>query len=176
MTVSGSPPWNRTMVWQDYGGDPEKRNYNGRGVVDPRTDIDAGQVQRMAADMACACRTMPFAVLHVTPNGTSTPVVTSAIVGPVPAPASYTGNTPPSGMPTVARSSAGSYGHTFPSPYVDPAGSSAEFTPRIPSATVVGTNAYVASAVVSGGRVNVYVRDASTGALVDSVAYVLEVW
>lgn len=176
MTVTGSPPWNRTMVWQDYGGDPEKHNYGRRGVVDPRTDIDAGQVQRMAADLACVCRTMPFAVLRVTPSGTSVPVVTSAVVGPVPAPASYTGNAPPSGMPTVARSSAGSYQHTFPSPYVDPAGSAATFTPRLASATIVGTGAYVAAAVISGGRVNVYVRASDTGALVDSVAYSLEVW
>lgn len=179
MTTYGSPPWNRTMVLGDYGGDLNKRNYGGRGVVDPRTDIDAGQVNRMAADLCAVARTAAFSV--VTVDGAATPNVTHAVVGAVETVSSgYVGSSPPDGMPTVTHVATGHFKLVWETTYADASGDSANFVPIAAAVTIAGggTDIATASAIVSGSEVHVYVWKYSGGSWVatDSVAFTVEVW
>lgn len=178
MPTSGSPPWLRTVVFTDYGGHANKRNYGGRGVVDPRTDIDAGQVQRMASDLASITRVMPFASLRILPNGTGVPTVYYAKVGPVLTSGSYTGDAPPAGMPTVTRSNTGVFIVDFPATYTDESGATAAFGPIMAAASIASsTGIGTASAYISAGNVYVYTYDVSgSPAASDSFPFVVEVW
>jgi hypothetical protein len=166
------------MVFTDYGGHANKRNYGGRGVVDPRTDIDAGQVQRMAADLAAIGRVMPFASLRVIPNGTGVPTVYRAQVGPVLTSNGYVGNAPPAGMPTVTRSNTDVYIVDFPATYTDEAGVTAAFSPIMAAASIAAsTGIGTASAYISAGNVYVYTYDVSGSPVAsDAFPFVVEVW
>lgn len=179
MTTYGTPPWNRTMVLEDYGGHANKRNYGGRGVVDPRTDIDAGQVQRMAADLCAVARVAPFSV--VTVDGATTPNVTHAVVGAVETVSSgYVGSSPPAGMPTVTHVGTGHFKLVWEVSYSDASGDSANFVPSAaaPSIAGSGTNIAVCSSFISSREVHVYVWKYSGGSWVaaDAIPFSVEVW
>jgi hypothetical protein len=178
MTTYGTPPWNRTMVLADYGGHANKRNYGGRGVVDPRTDIDAGQVQRFAADLAAIARPSVFAV--VTVDGAATPNVTRAVVGAVETvSAGYVGSAPPDGMPLVTHAGTGHFVLEFEATYSDASGVTAAFAPIAAGASISGAVSTVAvcSASVSTVYVHVYTWNVSSvPALADGLPFTVEVW
>ena len=180
MTTSyGTPPWNRTMALGDYGGDLNKRNYGGRGVVDPRTDIDAGQINRMAADLCALSRTAAFSV--VTVDGATTPNVTHAVVGAVETvSAGYVGSSPPDGFPTVTRVATGHFKLVWETTYADASGATADFTPivAVPSIAGSGSDIAVCSSVISTTEVHVYVWKFSGGSWVaaDAIPFSVEVW
>jgi hypothetical protein len=68
---TGRPAWARTNVHSAYGGDVNKVNYQGIGTVNPRTDLSAENLCRLAADLAAVARTAPFAVVTYTARDTS---------------------------------------------------------------------------------------------------------
>lgn len=179
MTTAGTPPWNRTMVLGDYGGSVDKRNYGGRGVVDPRTDIDAGQVNRMAADLTAVARTAAFSV--VTVDGAASPAVTYAVVGPVETVSTgYPGGSPPSGFPTVTHVGTGHLKLVWETTYADASGVSADFTPVAAAPSIAGATSDICttSAIISGLEVHVYTWKYSGGAWIaaDDIPVTLEVW
>jgi len=67
---TGNPAWNRTNDHVDYGGDLNKINYESQGAVNPRTDLTAEQVVRIAADMAAVMRASGFATITLQCNDT----------------------------------------------------------------------------------------------------------
>jgi hypothetical protein len=177
--MSGTPFWARVTAFEDYGGHVDKRNYMSRGVVDPRTDIDALQFNRLASDMAAVARVTPMAALTLESGSAN---VLSASVGPVGETGPYTGGSPPAGFPIVATpGAAGLRTVTFPTSYTDDLGVVATFTPRAVTAAARGVTLALASAYVdSYGVVQVYtyLYSAITGTWTASGAaqVVLQVW
>lgn len=76
---TGSPAWVRSNGHTAYGGNVNKTNYQSVGTVNPRTDVSAENVCRIAADLAAVARTSPFAVLTFTCDDTTpaAPTITS---------------------------------------------------------------------------------------------------
>lgn len=106
---AGSPLWLRTADISQYGGDLNKRNWGGLGAVDPLTDITAAQMSRLATDVAGLARVAPLATITVVDSNTlahavaqtgGLTVVSARCAWGV-AGASYSGDSPPTGMPSV---------------------------------------------------------------------------
>lgn len=60
---TGNPAWVRSNAHTAYGGNVNKVNYQSVGTVNPRTDLSAENLCRMAADLAAVARTAPFATM-----------------------------------------------------------------------------------------------------------------
>lgn len=63
---SGNPAWSRSNGHSAYGGNVNKINYQSVGTVNPRTDVSAENICRIAADLAAVARTCPFATMTFT--------------------------------------------------------------------------------------------------------------
>lgn len=59
-TPTGLPAWARTTTIEDLGGHVDKRNLLDIGKVNARTDVDAGDIQRIAESVVSAARTAPL--------------------------------------------------------------------------------------------------------------------
>lgn len=126
-TPAGLPAWTRTASIEAYGGHAEKQNFLSQGAVDPRTDVTAEQINRLAADLVACARVAPVCVIRYLNRDTSelAPSVTycrlaSGVTG------AYAGDTPPTGFPTLARVSDGNVTITFPADLSDDFGVAAK--------------------------------------------------
>jgi hypothetical protein len=68
---TGNPAWARSNGHTAYGGNVNKVNYQSVGTINPRTDLSAENICRMAADLAAVARVSPFAVITFTCNDTA---------------------------------------------------------------------------------------------------------
>lgn len=71
ITPTGNPAWVRSNGHTVYGGNVNKTNYQSVGTVNPRTDVSAENVCRMAADLAAVARVSPFSVMTYTCDDTT---------------------------------------------------------------------------------------------------------
>lgn len=60
---TGNPAWVRSNGHTAYGGNINKTNFQTIGTINPRTDLSAENLCRIAADLAAVARTSPFAVM-----------------------------------------------------------------------------------------------------------------
>ena len=131
MTASGNPAWERVAGITDYGGHTSKTNYMAQGVVNPRTDVGAEAIMRMADHLAAVANVSPFAVINYTQDdtGTNDPVVNSAYLMTGADSDGYPdGGTPPTGYPTLSRNGNGDVTVTFASSYNDSYGTAGTFS------------------------------------------------
>jgi hypothetical protein len=135
MTIlpSGNPLWLRAPGITQYGGDANKKDYGGIGVVNAQTDISAAQYARMTADLAAVARVTPLMrLLVVTASGAPFAAVTwcAPAWG---APVSYVdGAVPPSSIyPVVTASAATSFAVAVPASIADDYGIAGAVTPHI---------------------------------------------
>lgn len=63
---TGSPCWVKANDHTTYGGNVDKHNYQGRGVVNPLTDVSANQFCRLASDVAALQNVAEFATISFT--------------------------------------------------------------------------------------------------------------
>jgi hypothetical protein len=158
---AGLPAWTRTAHHTTYGGDVNKRNYMSQGAIDPLTDVTAEQLVRIAADLAAAVRTAPFAVLTLTLDDVTPgpPTVESCLLMTGAQTTPYVGNAPPTGFPAVTRIGAGHARITFAASYLDPYAVEGDFDIRQhkagghdgAAATTLRVSATVLDVFVSGG-------------------------
>ena len=176
ITPNGSPSWVRNASHETYGGHTDKTNYQAQGVVNPRTDVGAEAIVRMAADLAAATRTMPFAVLTFVGRDSTTdhPNVEFCSLQTGLQITTYVGDSPPSGFPTVTRSSDGVHVITFATSYLDEYGVSGSFAPTMALPGPAGATGFDVSSVVSGQTVTVY--STSGGSPIQDKRVTVEVW
>lgn len=130
MTASGNPAWERNAGITDYGGHLSKANYLAQGVVNPKTDVGAPAIMRMADHLKALANVSPFAVINYTQDdtGTNDPVVNSCYLMPDADSDGYPdGGTPPTGFPTLSRNGDGDVTVTFDSSYNDSYGTAGTF-------------------------------------------------
>lgn len=181
MTASGNPAWERVAGITDYGGHTSKTNYMAQGVVNPRTDVGAEAIMRMADHLAAVANVSPFAVINYTQDdtGTNDPVVNSAYLMTGADSDGYPdGGMPPAGYPTLSRNGDGDVSVTFASSYNDSYGTAGTFAAKSAQAfcndsasSIVCTAELVSATVV---RVRCYTS--STGAAVQDAQVTLLVW
>lgn len=172
ITPNGSPAWVRASDHTTYGGDLNKENWKGVGVVNPKTDVGAEAFTRLVCDVAALTRVAPFAVItllmdDVTP---ANPTVETCELMTGVRSSSYAGGSPPSGFPTVTRIADGRARVQFSSSYTDPYGVSGALTILSAKATAQDTVSTNATAVADAAnyRVDVYAWTSSTGAAATS--------
>jgi hypothetical protein len=121
ITPNGDPAWLRTADTTTYGGNLNKTNYQGQGVVNARTDVDATEFVRLTEDLAAVVRTAPLAEITFTSDDTGANNPTVDVVNLMTGirATSYAGGTPPAGFPTVARVSDGVVDITFSTTLTD---------------------------------------------------------
>ena len=163
--------WLRTNDFRTYGGDPDKRNFQAQGVVDPTTDVSAEQFSRLVEDVAQLGRVTEFATLTFRCNDTSPAAPTilyyDALAG---------------AQPTGARVSNGKVVFDWAASYTDAYGVSAQFHIAHSDASVQGTTAAFASSLPAdinadtlNERVGVAAWD-SAGAAVSDAVVTLTIW
>jgi hypothetical protein len=122
ITPSGLPAWQRANDFTVYGGHADKHDYQNVPSINPKTDVSAAAMCRLAADVAAVHRTATFAAIYAVPADPAHPTVSYVRMMPGICVTPYTGNTPPAGFPTVEYVSTGVYTVTFASSYTDPFG------------------------------------------------------
>lgn len=128
MTPSGSPAWVRTVSHEDYGGHPQKANYQNQGIVNPRTDVGAEAIARASSDLAAGVRTLEFLVLTATCHDSSPAAPTVHAVNTMTGiTTEYEGDAPPAGFPELERTGNGAFICTFESEYDDEYGVTGAF-------------------------------------------------
>jgi len=152
-TPTGAPVWVHTNDHATYGGDVNKRNYQGQDAVNPRTDVSAQQFARLVADVAAMGNTAAWARVTFACNDAVPAVPTiddySAMSGTAPTPtrngtgdvtftwaASYTDAYGVSGAVNIVHAEATAHGT-----------SSADGVVEIVSPTVVRVRAFDAAGV-----------------------------
>ena len=162
-TPAGNPPWARSTGYADYGGHASKRNYQGQPCINSRTDIGAEHLMRLASDLAAVTRMSNFCEITFTmASGTTAPIVTACrLMTAVYTGSGYTGDSPPTGFPTVTGIANGQARIAFSSSYTDDYGESADYTPEFPRASS-HEDGVGAAAKVDSGNVEVYAFDTST--------------
>lgn len=168
ITPSGRPAWDRTNDHTAYGGHLNKKNFLAQDAVDPRTDVTAQNICRMAEDLACAAKMAPFAKVYVQANDAS-PADPTVLAYRAMAAAS---------MPTVARVSDGVFTLTWADSYDDAYGVSADVdfkfvSPRAAASSIFATAA-LSDSTGNGknNRVTVYVWDEDGNASLDAIVSV----
>lgn len=131
-TPTGSPPWLRTQSITDYGGDANKTDYLGIGVVNPKTDVSAAQLLRHINDVSAIGRVSPFCRIEFETNDQETPAADPTVLSAIGMKFTYSGpgyagGSPPTGYPTVTRIADGQVRVTFASSYTDEFGVSGNF-------------------------------------------------
>lgn len=147
-TPNGLPAWTRSADHTYYGGHLEKDNYNGEPIVNPKTDVGAGAIKRMATDLAAVARMSDFAKIKfesVGAGGFITVTTCQMMTGAISA--SYNGAGPPAGFPAVKQMASGVYRITIGTAYEDDYSVSAIFEPVFSSATCLSVGAFVRSYV-----------------------------
>lgn len=177
-TPSGTPAWARANDHTTYGGDLNKENYMGIGIVDAQTDVGAEQLCRMAADMSAMIKVAPFAVITYLNRDTAVaaPLVESVMMQTGVTGASYEGDTPPAGFPTAAYVSAGISTFTFDASYSDAYSVAAAWTPSSAIATCHDIPGDMVNVSISGSVVTCEVVVGSTGNPDSNVRSTLVVW
>lgn len=165
VTPTGNPAWVRSNDHTAYGGHVNKANYQSVGTVNPRTDLSAENLARMAADLAAVARTAPWAVLTYTTNDTSPA-----------APTIDDYETMAGNEPTGARVGDGEVTITWDASYSDPYSQSADIHIIGATATVHGSGDYSTKITLSdpdangkNERVAVAVTDSTSGAAVTDI-------
>ena len=125
ITPTGNPAWVRSNGHTAYGGDINKTNFQSIGTINPRTDLSAENICRIAADLAAVARTAPFAVMTYTCNDT---------VPAAPTIASYFAMA--GSAPTATRNGDGDVSFTWANSYADDYG--------------VSGNAHIVAATATG--------------------------
>lgn len=169
ITPTGAPAWTRQTSHVDYGGNVNKRNYMGQGVINALTDVGAEDFCRLCSDMAAVARTASMWVLTYQCKDSSPAAPTvRAVCGMTGVQlVSYEGNAPPAGFPSAARNGNGDVTFTFDASYADDYGVSGAWAPVTCNTSVSATAAREATWVVSGSTVRVRVFDAAGAAVSD---------
>lgn len=132
MTIvpSGNPLWLRNSGITQYGGDINKKDFGGIGVINARTDLSAAQYSRLAADQAAVARVASLMrLVFVTGTGTAAVSLCSPAWG---APATYAdGSTPPSANYPTVTGTGTSRTVTLPASVADDYGVVADLAPQI---------------------------------------------
>lgn len=177
VTPNGSPAWVRTAAIEDFGGSVDKTNWHGVGVTNPRTDVGAEAIMRLAADLAAAVRTAPFAVIRLLCNDGSPAAPTIEYVQMMTGIrlVSYAGDAAPAGFPSAVRNGNGDVTLTFEATPTDDYGvegtveilsalpelvsaSAGEVSYQIPSTTTLRLRAFnSAGSALSDARISVEV-------------------
>jgi len=136
---AGRPVWERAGDHTQYGGNVEKRNHLGQGVIDALTDVGAEEFSRLVADFAAVMRVTPFLTLTYQCNDASpaAPLILTATGMLGVRNTSYPGGAAPTGFPSAARNGAGDVTFTFTNAYLDPYGVSGSFALAHPRAALV---------------------------------------
>lgn len=172
VTPSGLPPWSRTASHEQYGGNVNKRNYGGVGVVDAQTDVGAEDFCRMASDVAAIARTLPILVATIQCNDTSPAAPTFEHINMMTGvrESSYEGDAAPSGYPTASRTSAGRFTITLPATMTDEYGVSEAPLVRFASGTAHQATAGGVVCQITGDQtVDVRIFDAAGAAVTDAL-------
>ena len=170
VTPSGLPAWTRTASYTTYGGNSNKQNHLGGGVIDATTDVGAEDFSRMVADLAAAVRSAPTWVITYNNSDTSPAAPTIYYVHAMTGVrlSSYLGSAAPVGYPSAARNGTGDVTFTFDSSYLDEYGVSGSFQVFRAEASVDGSGAYHAVAeLTSPTTVRVRVFNAAGSAQAD---------
>ncbi len=180
-TPAGVAPWVRSVGIADYGGNAEKTDYLGIGVVNPKTDVSAAQFLRLTNDLAAAVRTAELCTIMFTCRDSGTPddpLVTyvGGMVWLYSSSGGYDGGAPPSGYPGVTRVSDGRVRVVFASSYTDSYGVSGSVVIHgaVPGAVAAGiaANPVKQSALVW----DVALVTRATGAAVQDQSGVVTFW
>ena len=135
MTIlpSGNPLWLRAPGITQYGGDANKKDYGGIGVINAQTDISAAQYARMTADLAAVARVTPLVrLLVVTASGAPFAAVQWCAPAWAAATSYADGSAPTSAIyPQVLCGDPTNFLVVIPSPVVDDYGISGAAVPRI---------------------------------------------
>jgi hypothetical protein len=154
-----------------YGGHASKVNYLGLGKINPLTDVDAGDICRVAGDLTAVGRTAPFLSMTLTAQDTAVlaPLVHSVqIMSSDAYTVDYTGSSPPSGMPTVTRVSNGVILVTLASTYADDFGAVGTMTIEHAGGGAHGSvMCTVQPDILTASTCRFYMFDAAGAALVD---------
>lgn len=164
---SGAPAWARSAGHADYGGHVNKADFQGVSVVNPKTDVSAAQIARMAADMTAVVRTTAFCVLTgtmATDTGTPTFNAVRLMTG-VYNGSAYSADSAPTGYPSGSCASLGVVDVTFASSYSDDYSVSAAFAPSFAMATAGTDSGVRCRATISGQSVRVTCVDQSGSAV-----------
>lgn len=174
---AGSPAWTRVADHSHYGGNVNKRNYQSQGVTNPRTDVGAEAIVRLAADTAAAVRTAKFfSGTFLNNDGSPAPPTVQSVemmTGVLQVP--YAGGSPPAGFPAAVRIGTGHVRFTFASTYTDEYGVVAAYAPRRAKASGHGAAFVSCTCAVSGQTVDVYCWGDTGAALADKTV-TLTVW
>lgn len=171
-TPNGTPAWTRAADHTYYGGHADKANYNGEPIVNPRTDVDASQIQRLASDMASVARMANFCEIDFVATG-GNPTVTQCRMMTGILTSSYAGTSPPTGFPTVQQPSSGVYTIEIGGSYTDDYSVAAVFQPIFAGGYCTNQAAYVKA--YTSGTTTVYV-EAQNGAGTGISAGAFHVW
>ncbi len=169
ITPTGSPLWTRQTSHVDYGGNLNKTNYMGAGVVSALTDVGAEDFVRICSDLASVARTSPMWVITYLCNDTSPAAPTIEIVRGATGVrlVSYAGGSPPTGFPSAARNGNGDVTFTFAASYNDEYGVAGAWAPVDCTASVASTAARSVTWIASGATLRVRVFDAAGAAVSD---------
>ena len=141
MTIrpAGNPFWLRNAGITQYGGDLNKKDYGGIGVINALTDLGASQYCRLTADQAAVARVSSLMRLQFTPHA-SAPITSVELCAPAWAvPLSYAnGASPPSSSYPLFGGSGTSRTITLAPTATDDYQASAQLSPKI--IQVIGGN------------------------------------
>lgn len=170
---TGNPAWVRSNGHVAYGGNVNKVNYQSVGTINPRTDLSAENLCRIAADLAAVARVSPFSVMTYTCNDAApaAPTISSyyAMVGT---------------SPTAVRNGNGDVTFSWSDSYLDDYGVSgnaniigAIATPHATSAVTWFASAELIDSDADGvfDSIRVRVLD-QAGAAVSNVKVTLTTW
>lgn len=176
ITPTGAPPWTRQTSHVDYGGNVNKRNYMGQGVVNALTDVGAEDFCRMCSDMAAVARTAAMWVITYLCKDSVPAAPTIEIVDGMTGVrlVSYAGDAAPTGFPSAARNGNGDVTFTFGASYSDDYGVAGAWTPKTADGGLHGTTGGAAPAVISGSTVRVRAIS-HAGAAISDARVTLEV-
>ena len=165
ITPAGQPSWARVNDHTAYGGDLNKQNYLAQDAVDPRTDITAQNLCRIAEDLAAFARMADFAKVTAQLNDTS-PAAPTIL--------SYR-SLAPSSTPATARVADGRARFTWDDSYVDSYGVSHDIDIKGAWVTVIGSAAAIPNVLLEDttgngkmNRVTVWVDDDLDAAIQDA--------
>lgn len=147
VTPSGSPAWVRTASHVDYGGHVGKVNLHGQGLTDPRTDVGAEAITRLASDLAAVARTCPLVTITYLCNDSviAHPTIESVLLMTGVRFVNYAGDAAPTGFPSGERNGNGDVTLTILSSLSDEYGVSGDVSIVGARATVQNAAARTAS-------------------------------
>lgn len=180
ITPAGSTTWEREASADIYGGHADKEDYQGQGVVNPKTDISAAQFARLCADVAANSRTAPFSVVTLTCNDSSPAAPTVSYVNQMDvgiSATSYAGDSPPSGFPTCTRVSDGKVQIAWPALPADDFGVTGALVIRHVTGNIINyPSGYSTLLIVQVDDTTWTFEAYDLSAVIPDVAMTVEVW